>query len=56
MIHEILVIEDKDNLVHTLKKLFKSDKDTSFKVSHANNVNEFLLDIPSLIIINGRIS
>ena len=52
MIHEILVIEDEDNLIHTLKKLFKSDTDTSFKVSHSNKINEFLLDIPSLIIIN----
>ena len=52
MIHEILVIEDEENLIHNLKKQFKGDSDTSFKVSHTSKINEYLLDIPSLIIIN----
>ena len=52
MLHDILVIEDKEDLVKDLKKQFKGDKEITFKVSDTNHINEFLLDIPSLILVN----
>ncbi len=52
MVHEIFVVENEEDLVHHLKKLFKNDKDIVFKSISVNNLVEHLLDIPTLFIIN----
>ena len=52
MVHEVLVVEDEEDIIIELKELFKSDKDISFKCSNTDQINDYLLDIPSLILIN----
>lgn len=52
MIHEIFVIEDKEDLIKELKNIFKNDDEIVFKKVTSTEINDHLLDIPTLIIIN----
>ena len=52
MIQDIFLIDDKPNLIDTLKKIFKDDKEYRFKSVDANKLETALKNIPSLIIIN----
>lgn len=52
MIHEIFIIEDEEDLICNLKEQFKSDKEISFKKILSSEINEHLLDIPTLFVIN----
>ena len=52
MIHEIFVIEDKEDILPVLKDRFKNDKDYNFRSILSDELNEHLLDIPTLFIIN----
>ena len=52
MIHEIFVIEDKEDILSVLKDRFKNDKDYNFRSILSDELNEHLLDIPTLFIIN----
>lgn len=52
MIHEIFIVEDEENLILTAKDHFKDDKDFYFRTIKTNELDEHLLDIPTLFIIN----
>ena len=52
MIHEIFIIEDKEDFTQTLKNSFKNEKDYIFKTIKANELSDHLLDIPTIFIIN----
>ena len=52
MIHEIFVIEDKEDLIKELKNTFNEDDEIVFKKVSSSEINDHLLDIPTLIIIN----
>lgn len=52
MIHEIFIIEDENDVLKTLKSKFKDDKDYYFRAVLPDEINEHLLDIPTLFIIN----
>ncbi len=52
MIHEIFVVEDEDDLINDLKSTFKNNDEIVFKKISSKEINDHLLDIPTLIIIN----
>ncbi len=52
MIHEIFVVEDEDDLIYSLNDSFKGDKEIVLRRVSTSEINEHLLDIPTLIIIN----
>ena len=52
MIHEIFIIEDKEDLIKELKNIFKADDEIVFKKVTSTEISDHLLDIPTLIIIN----
>ena len=52
MIQEIFVIENEEDLILDLKKMFTNDKDIILRSITADSLSEHLLDIPSLFIIN----
>ena len=52
MVHEIIIVEDKNELFDKLNKQLKSDKEISLKSISSDQLNEYLLDIPALFIIN----
>ena len=52
MIQEIYIIDDTNNSIEKLKKVFKDEKDFRFKTVKTSNLEEALKNIPSLIIIN----
>ena len=52
MIQEIYIIDNTDNSVEKLKKVFKNEKDFRFKNVKTSSLDVALNNIPSLIIIN----
>lgn len=52
MIHEIFVVEDKEDVIKSLKNNFKDNKDYYFRHILSNKLKDHLLDIPTLFIIN----
>lgn len=52
MVHEIFIVEDKEELIHELKPEFKSRKDILLKAMPTKMLESHLLDVPSLILIN----
>lgn len=52
MIQEIYIIDDTNNSIEKLKKVFKDEKDFRFKTVKTSNLEEALKNIPSLIMIN----
>lgn len=52
MVQEIYIIDDKTDLLTTLKEAFKNDKEYAFKGVKTNDIEIALKNIPSLIIIN----
>ena len=52
MIQEIYIIDDTNNSIEKLKKVFKDEKDFRFKTVKTSNLEEALNNIPSLIVIN----
>ncbi|MBQ9297501.1 MAG: diguanylate cyclase [Clostridia bacterium] len=52
MIQEIYIIDDTNNSIEKLKKVFKEEKDFRFKTVKTSNLELALKSIPSLIIIN----
>ncbi len=52
MKREIYIIDDENNIIFNLKKLFSKEKDYIFKSVRTEQIDEALNNIPSLIIIN----
>ena len=52
MKREIYIIDDDDDIIYNLKKLFSKEKDYIFKSVRTEQIDEALSNIPSLIIIN----
>ena len=52
MFQEIYIIDDDNNLIETLKEVFKDEKDYIFKSVETEHLDIALKNIPSLIIIN----
>lgn len=52
MIHEIFIVEDEEDIFTTIKNKFKDDKDYYFRPILSDELNEHLLDIPTLFILN----
>ena len=52
MIQDIYIIDDKLELIKSMQKLFKEEKEYAFKRVKTEEINIALSDIPSLIIIN----
>lgn len=52
MKREIYIIDDDDDIIYNLKKLFAKEKDYIFKSVRTEQIDEALSNIPSLIIIN----
>ena len=52
MLHEIFVIEDEENIFTVLKDKFKDEKEYSFKSIPSDDINEHLLDVPTIFILN----
>ncbi len=52
MVHEIFIVEDKEDLINELKPEFKSHQDILLKTMQSQVLESHLLDVPSLILIN----
>ncbi len=52
MVQDIYIIDDSKELVNKLKKSFASEKDYTFMSVRTDQVDDVLMDIPSLIIID----
>ncbi len=52
MIQEVFVVEDKEELINSLKCELKKGSNISLKHIHPSNLSDHLLDIPALILIN----
>ena len=52
MVQDIFLIDEKPDVIETLKKIFKEDKEYRFKSVDTSKLETALKNIPSLIIIN----
>ena len=52
MYQEILIIDDSEQLIEKLKRIFEMEKDYIFKNIFSQDIEDSIRDIPDLIIIN----